>query len=445
MPLVQKSGSPREGSDTLRTEMAQQMSPQHFVHKFKRPLFQMNVHDESGCVAQVHTDRTQIVHDEERPLLEEARKMFSSVDMDGSDALDDEEVRQLVKRLGFELTDKEHAEAMVAMDADGGGEVDFEEFYAWWIVLRKRFDYTLHAEAVKLFKEVDTDGGGTLSRDEVVELGEKLGLYFHGTELDEAMAAMDEDGSGEVDFHEFYEWWVERKQSPDYEIRAEAVRVFKQVDTDGSGTLTVEEVAEMGKLMDFHFTKSELSRAMGEMDEDGSGEIDFKEFYEWWAARKQRGDQELHNEAARMFEEVDTDGGGTLSQEEVQHLGEKLGFHFSEVELAQAMGEMDEDGSGEVDFQEFYEWYVLRKQRGTLVQVGSLKFQVSVKAQVIATTRRLDEARDSDDPSEMQAALSAAKSVFLLAPAPPDALAIMDEMDAKLQRAHSAPPHTHSR
>jgi hypothetical protein len=115
------------------------------------------------------------------------------------------------------------------------------------------------------------------------------------------------------------------------------------------------------------------------------------------------------------------------------------------VELAQAMGEMDEDGSGEVDFQEFYEWYVLRKQRGTLVQVGSLKFQVSVKAQVIATTRRLDEARDSDDPSEMQAALSAAKSVFLLAPAPPDALAIMDEMDAKLQRAHSAPPHTHSR
>jgi calmodulin len=447
MPLVQKSGSPpdEEGSDTMRTEMAQQMSPQHFVHKFKRALFQMNVHDESGCVAKVHTDQTQIAHDEERPLLEEARKMFSSVDIDGSGALDDEEVRQLVKRLGFELTDKEHAEAMSAMDSDGGGEVDFEEFYAWWIVLRKRFDYTLHAEAVKLFKEVDTDGGGTLSRDEVVVLGEKLGLYFHGTELDEAMAAMDEDGSGEVDFHEFYEWWVARKQSPDYEIRAEAVRVFKQVDTDGSGTLAVKEVAEMGKLMDFHFTKSELSRAMGEMDEDGSGEVDFQEFYEWWAARKQRGDQELHNEAARMFEEVDTDGGGTLSQEEVQHLGEKLGFHFSEVELAQAMGEMDEDGSGEVDFQEFYEWYVLRKQRGTLVQVGSLKFQVSVKAQVIATTRRLDEARDSDDPSEMQAALSAAKSVFLLAPAPPDALAIIDEMDAKLQRAHSAPPHMHSR
>ena len=41
-------------------------------------------------------------------------------------------------------------------------------------------------------------------------------------ELVTAMKQMDEDGSGQVEFVEFYEWWVEKKLA----LRAQCLNVF---------------------------------------------------------------------------------------------------------------------------------------------------------------------------------------------------------------------------
>jgi hypothetical protein len=54
----------------------------------------------------------------------------------------------------------------------------------------------------------DEDGGGSLDEDEVDALARCLGgTRLTRTELDAAMAEMDEDGGGDVSFKEFYEWW----------------------------------------------------------------------------------------------------------------------------------------------------------------------------------------------------------------------------------------------
>eukprot|EP01050_Picozoa_sp_SAG11_P028966 SAG11_NODE_7967_length_1076_cov_1.552712_2_plen_103_part_00 len=53
------------------------------------------------------------------------------------------------------------------------------------------------------------DGSGFLDREEVATLAEKMNLALSEGELDEAMDTMDADGSGEIDFDEFAEWWVE--------------------------------------------------------------------------------------------------------------------------------------------------------------------------------------------------------------------------------------------
>ena len=50
-------------------------------------------------------------------------------------------------------------------------------------------------------------GGGTLCRDEIAALAVKLGKRLSKKELDEAMNDMDEDGSNEVDYEEFSDWW----------------------------------------------------------------------------------------------------------------------------------------------------------------------------------------------------------------------------------------------
>ena len=35
------------------------------------------------------------------------------------------------------------------------------------------------------------------------------------------------------------------------------------------------------------------------------------------------------------------------------------------------MAEMDEDGSGEVDFEEFYEWWTSDKEEGSVLKTGA--------------------------------------------------------------------------
>ena len=46
-----------------------------------------------------------------------------------------------------------------------------------------------------------------LDEGEILAMSVQLGHRLSASELRDAMAAMDEDGSGEVDFREFYGWW----------------------------------------------------------------------------------------------------------------------------------------------------------------------------------------------------------------------------------------------
>jgi Ca2+-binding EF-hand superfamily protein len=48
---------------------------------------------------------------------------------------------------------------------------------------------------------------GCLDASEILQLSAQLGHKLSAKELREAMAVIDEDGTGEVDFREFYKWW----------------------------------------------------------------------------------------------------------------------------------------------------------------------------------------------------------------------------------------------
>ena len=57
-----------------------------------------------------------------------------------------------------------------------------------------------------MFNQIDTDGNGTLDRDEIEQMAQILGMRFNKAQMDAAWAFMDRDGSGEVDFNEFKKW-----------------------------------------------------------------------------------------------------------------------------------------------------------------------------------------------------------------------------------------------
>jgi len=70
--------------------------------------------------------------DEETLLLSMVQNMFEKTDVDGSGQLDKEEVSELCVNLGLNISEEQVTQVMAVMDADGSGEVDFDEFFAWY-------------------------------------------------------------------------------------------------------------------------------------------------------------------------------------------------------------------------------------------------------------------------------------------------------------------------
>jgi biuret amidohydrolase len=90
------------------------------------------------------TDIEALLHDDSgagpRPtkgpilLASDARVLtvFRNFDADGNDLIDREEFRRLCDKLGAKFDDERLASAFDAIDLDGSGGLDFDEFVRWW-------------------------------------------------------------------------------------------------------------------------------------------------------------------------------------------------------------------------------------------------------------------------------------------------------------------------
>lgn len=131
--------------------------------------------------------------------------------------------------------------------------------------------------------------------------------------------------------------------------------VFRLFDTDGSGSISVEEfriaLSSLGK----NFMDSEAESVIAEIDMDENGTIDFEEFCNFMAGSMSDQDNEDHlREAFRIF---DADGSGTIDSSELRKtITAVMGStkdHISESELEEMMRDADLDGDGVVDYDEF--------------------------------------------------------------------------------------------
>jgi len=132
-------------------------------------------------------------------------------------------------------------------------------------------------ELLKTFKELDLDHDGQLTHDELmIGYSKLMGEHDAKKEVDRIFATIDVNGSGAIDFTEFCVATVNHKKLLTQE---RLTQVFKMFDTDGSGTISSEEIKNffsMSETADEGFAQELIE----EVDKNGDGEISFAEFKE---------------------------------------------------------------------------------------------------------------------------------------------------------------------
>uniref|UniRef100_A0A7S2BIR7 EF-hand domain-containing protein n=1 Tax=Florenciella parvula TaxID=236787 RepID=A0A7S2BIR7_9STRA len=63
------------------------------------------------------------------------------------------------------------------------------------------------AAVVAAFKKADVDQTGSLSIEQLASLCKELGSDLDRLELEAAVGSLDKDGSGSVEYEEFFDWW----------------------------------------------------------------------------------------------------------------------------------------------------------------------------------------------------------------------------------------------
>merc|ERR1711916_174268 len=127
------------------------------------------------------------------------------------------------------------------------------------------------------------------------------------------------------------------------EDRLKFQMAFNLFDEDGDGAITVTELAAVLNASGMNPTE---------------GEIDFDEFCEMMANREPTDPEEELRAAFQLFDE---DGDGALSSAELRNILLKMGTPVDEATADKVLQEMDADGNGVVDIDEFVT-FVLNQQ-----------------------------------------------------------------------------------
>jgi len=132
---------------------------------------------------------------------------------------------------------------------------------------------------------------------------------------------------------------------------------FQLFDVKKQDYLLAEEIDEVMRAMGFRPTAEELAELIEEIDEDGSGAIEFAEFAQLCAKFlvEDPDPETMRAELKQAFRLFDKEATGFITMETFRGILAEVDSKLSEEDLDQIIAEIDEDGSGTMDFEEFCE------------------------------------------------------------------------------------------
>ncbi|KAJ0972339.1 hypothetical protein J5N97_020298 [Dioscorea zingiberensis] len=138
-------------------------------------------------------------------------------------------------------------------------------------------------EIKRVFQTFDHDGDGRITREELQDSLENLGIFISEGDLSVMISRIDVNGDGCVDMDEFgvlYGTIVgERRRE---EVEEDVKEAFDVFDVNGDGYISVEELRLVLSSLGLRQgrTAEDLRRMIGKVDQDGDGRVSFKEFKE---------------------------------------------------------------------------------------------------------------------------------------------------------------------
>merc|ERR1719312_2455782 len=204
----------------------------------------------------------------------------------------------------------------------------------------------------ELFHQLDLDDDGSLSKQEFNESSKR----FSPQEIEAIFALGDINDDGAIDLEEFIGIMypsaatVANRLRTKYENLNDVKKAFASIDKNGDGMISKEEMEQCDT-----FNLQEIQALFTLGDSNNDGEIDLEEFigvlYPVVAQALLKFTKDVQNvdDARFLFKQLDKDGDGLLSREELRKCETK--FSSKEIEALFAVGDINNDG--EIDLDEF--------------------------------------------------------------------------------------------
>lgn len=122
---------------------------------------------------------------------------------------------------------------------------------------------------------------------------------------------------------------------------------FREVDTDASGLVSLEEAKAVLRRPPFDFPDEKVKLLLQRFDKDQNGQLDVNEFIGFYAEAKA-----INEDIGRRFDALDADGNGVLSHDELADvICQTLNYDVSRVR--QFVDSFDVNKDGHIDKKEF--------------------------------------------------------------------------------------------
>ncbi|MFS7993945.1 putative protein kinase CAMK-CDPK family [Helianthus anomalus] len=135
-------------------------------------------------------------------------------------------------------------------------------------------------------------------------------------------------------------------------------QMFNNMDTDGSGSITYEELKTGLSKLGSRLAEAEIQQLMEAADVDKNGSIDYIEFITATMHRHKLDREENLHRAFRFF---DKDDSGYITRDELRHAMTEYGMG-DEATINEVLDDVDTDKDGKINFEEF----VTMMRKGTV-------------------------------------------------------------------------------